>query len=85
MEESDLHIGPVYTDPNFRGKGITKFVLNSILQKYGTKRSYWWVTSNLNSVSQIVAERLGFTLVGYGRKERKFLINRYVIKNLLKA
>ena len=79
-----LRVGPVYTDINFRGRGITRFVVNSILQIYGIKRTYWWITSESNTISQIVAEKLGFTLVGYGKKERRFLMSKYIIEKYIK-
>jgi len=84
MGKYDVNIGPVYTDINFRGRGITRFVVNSILQIYGIKRIYWWITSESNTISQIVAEKLGFTLVGYGKKERRFLMSKYIIEKYIK-
>ena len=84
MGKYDVNIGPVYTDINFRGRGITRFVVNSILQIYGIKRTYWWITSESNTISQIVAEKLGFTLVGYGKKERRFLMSKYIIEKYIK-
>ena len=79
MEKGDIHIGPCYTEPDHRGKGIYRNVLRAIHADSCRKhrRAYMIVDEeNLPSIKGI--ESAGFTLVGAVERSKLWKIYRRV-------
>jgi len=69
MGENDLQIGDVWTDPSFRGRGIATIAITNILARFSKEdKTFWYVVEDTNKSSIKVVEKLGFKLVGYGKK-----------------
>ncbi|MDD8020930.1 MAG: GNAT family protein [Acidobacteriota bacterium] len=69
MGKNDLQIGDVWTDPSFRGRGIASLAIMSVLSRFSKEgKIFWYVVEDTNKSSIKVVEKLGFQLVGYGKK-----------------
>jgi len=69
MGKNDLQIGDVWTDPSFRGRGIATIAITNILARFSKEdKTFWYVVEDTNKSSIKVVEKLGFKLVGYGKK-----------------
>lgn len=69
MGENDLQIGDVWTDPSFRGRGIATIAIMNVLSEISKEdKTFWYVVEDTNKSSIKVVEKLGFQLVGYGKK-----------------
>jgi SAM-dependent methyltransferase len=65
MGARDLQVGPVWTNPVDRRKGIAGAVLEHLLRSMPAFR-FWWICTPDNVASNRVALRHGFTLHGAG-------------------
>jgi RimJ/RimL family protein N-acetyltransferase len=73
MRKDDLQIGDVWTQPNYRGRGIAKRVLSTIVSLPQFRgRRFWYIVEESNLPSIRAAEDAGFTLFGRGKKRRRF-------------
>ncbi len=81
MKENDIHIGPIWTDPNHRGEGIASYVVEKIFELYKTKeRVFWLMINDRNPASKKIAKNYGF--IECGKVEKKTLgIYKYVKNN----
>lgn len=71
MDRDDLEIGPCYTYPAFRGKGIYPKVLSEICRRRGNDTSSFYMIvdeTNLPSIKGI--EKAGFVRCGSVQKSR---------------
>jgi hypothetical protein len=67
MEKNDLQITYVITNELYRGLGIASLMLSSIPMFFNDFNGNWWyVTSNENLVSQKLASKMGFRVIGNG-------------------
>lgn len=65
MKKNDLEIGPCYTYPEFRGKGIYPKVLTKICQKRGGDSISFYMIVDENNLSSIKGiEKAGFVRCG---------------------
>ena len=84
MAKQDLHMGPSWTDPNYRGQGIFTYVKNHTLQTFHNKGvAFWAIVEKDNYPSIRVQLKNGFEIVGTGAKSK--LLGRYEITCLLPA
>lgn len=73
-QNNDLIIGPVWTNPNYRKKGLVYFSLSVIFEKFSTAtRQFWWICNEKNIASQISIEKAGFKLYGKGKINNNWL------------
>jgi hypothetical protein len=66
-ENNSLHIGPCWTDPDFRGKRLYPFILNMIINDNKKTPIYIFTTKD-NFSSQRGIELVGFKQMGALRK-----------------
>lgn len=73
MNEGDRQIGPAWTDPHERRKGLQTETLDRIiLGSEDPAAKFWWICRESNLVSNTVALQRGFVLLGAGRRTRRF-------------
>lgn len=65
MHTGDLHVGPTWTDPDCRGQGIARVVLQQIVRDNADRR-HWYIARTLNRASLSVASSVGFRFYGEG-------------------
>jgi RimJ/RimL family protein N-acetyltransferase len=66
MNKGDLQIGPCFTDPKFRGRGIYTHALKLIPTLFSKQTSNFWIyTTDVNKISQHVIEKAGYGFNGY--------------------
>ena len=84
MTVGDLQIGDVWTEPNARGEGCATLALKRICNIHaGTDVALWYLVDEKNASSISVVEKVGFKLVGIGRKYPRIgtrIIGYYAIK-----
>jgi SAM-dependent methyltransferase len=81
MGPRDLQVGPVWTNPIDRRKGIAGAVLDHLLLETPAFR-FWWVCTEGNIASNLVALHRGFTLGGTGVRIQRLgtkLLGRFEI------
>lgn len=77
MGKADFQIGPCYTVPEFRGKGLyTNTLLYIISQNEYKKSSFWMIVDENNGASIRGIEKAGFLKIGKVKKTKLF--KRYV-------
>jgi len=82
MSKKDLHIGPSWTDPAYRGKGIYPFVLKKTIEVWHNDiTNLWMMTTEDNYPSQRGIAKAGFSIVGRGMKTE--FLGIYKIENYL--
>jgi len=74
MGLNDFQIGPVWTHPNYRGKGLARFSIGRIIELYSKEEatSFWYITRAENLDSIRLAESLGFEKIGEGERLSPF-------------
>ena len=73
MSAGDLQVGPVWTDPGERGRGLQRIALDAVVeQTRGRTKRLWWLCRAANSVSNHVARKGGFEFVGVGRRQPRW-------------
>lgn len=66
MDKGDLQIGPCFTDPKFRGRGLYSQALKLIPSLFSKQTSNFWIyTTDVNVISQHVIEKAGYGFNGY--------------------
>lgn len=71
--KKDLILGPVWTSPNYRQKGILYYSLSTIINEYkNNSRQFWWISNEENIASRISIEKAGFSFCGEGSILNKF-------------
>jgi RimJ/RimL family protein N-acetyltransferase len=72
MNKDDLMIGNVWTDPQFRGRGLAAYAIQEIVRlKSKPGRFFWYITRKENSASIACAEKAGLVKVGEGTRTRR--------------
>lgn len=67
-EQNDLILGPVWTSPDYRRKGLVYYSLSIILDAFKDKRrNLWWISNEKNKGSRISIEKAGFSYYGKGK------------------
>lgn len=65
MSKDDLQIGPCYTNPEYRGKGLYTHALRLIpLIFFKRTKIFWIYTTEKNAISQHVIEKAGYIFQG---------------------
>lgn len=68
LSKSEAEIGPCFTAPDFRGKGIYPYVLRKILSE-GGYNGYYMIVRNDNISSIKGIEKAGFERIGFVEKK----------------
>lgn len=69
MAADDLQIGAVFTDPDYRGRGLAKASVRLIAERWaGRYRRLWYIVEDDNLASIRVIEACGFALLGDGER-----------------
>lgn len=77
MSRDDLHIGPCFTSPSYRGRGIYPYMVNHIVKRNFRRGRRFLAIVNENNVKSIKGlYKAGFAYVGDLEKDR-FGIYRY--------
>jgi L-amino acid N-acyltransferase YncA len=88
MTSKDLQVGDVWTRAMDRGKGLATCGLQQICSVFsGTGAILWYLVDDTNNSSIRVAEKMGFELIGFGKKRSRFgcrFLGYYEIKEYLK-
>jgi RimJ/RimL family protein N-acetyltransferase len=72
MERDDIEIGPTWTVPDFRGRGLAVFAIRKVLELWAKDgRKFWYVTRESNAASRRAAEKAGLIAVASGRRIKK--------------
>jgi SAM-dependent methyltransferase len=80
MGEDDLQIGMIFTENEFRRKGLAAYTINEILKRYEKSgRRIWYVTQRRNIASRALAENLGFSEYSGAIRKRILFRGRYDI------
>ena len=79
MQKGDYEIGPCFTYPEFRGKGIYPRMLRYICANVGNERTIFFMIVSRNNISSIRGiEKAGFNKFGFVEKSR--ILKRYLLK-----
>lgn len=81
MRKFDLEIGPYYTHPDYRGRGITPYMVGKIIQDHPATDFYVLVRSE-NKPSIKVLEKNSLSLVGTCKRKKVLkVLPKFVISN----
>lgn len=81
LKMSDYEIGPCYTYPKYRGKGIYPSMLSFICKNIGnTQTTFYMIVDSENLASVRGIEKAGFELCGTVRRTR--VLKRYLREKL---
>ncbi len=69
MKKRDLEVGPYFTHPDYRGRGLTSYMLGKIIQTHPTSNLYVLVRSE-NRPSIKVLEKNRLALVGACQRKK---------------
>ncbi len=76
MNKDDIQIGDIWTHPNYRGKGIAKYILNEVVNKFKNKKIGIWYICQIDNHSSIkIAESIGFEMISNAKKIRFLGLN----------
>lgn len=79
LKKYDYEIGPCFTYPEYRGKGIYPKVLKYICMNIGNESSNFFVIVSRNNISSIKGiEKSGFNKLGLVEKSR--VLKRYLLR-----
>ncbi len=70
MNKDEASIGPIWTDPTYRGQGIASAVLRYICATHEDCRLFYMTTNHENVASRRTIERAGFRFCSYGYTTR---------------
>ncbi len=83
MAPADIQFGALFTEPEFRGRGLAGAALAELVRHLAQpSRRFWYITHESNHASQQVAGRSGYRLIGRGDKLPRFglrFLGRYVV------
>jgi len=78
MEDQDIHIGPILTDPECTGRGIATSAVASLVEFCAKdNRKFWAMVDPENKAEIKVFEQLGFVDCGVVKREKRFLFSVY--------
>jgi SAM-dependent methyltransferase len=78
MKEDDLQIGMIFTETEYRQKGLALCTINEILKRYKKPgRTIWYITKKDNIASRRLAEHFGFIEYTKAIRKRTFLFGVY--------
>lgn len=83
MKKNDLQLGDIFTEKTYRGRGIAFNVVNLIINMYKTK-NFWFLCSENNISSIMIAHNNNFKLKGYGYKVTPFGFNIFSYYKIFK-
>ena len=73
MRDDDVQVGPVWTHPSHRGRGLASAALLHLLAPMAAAwRRVWWICARDNAPSNAVAVRGGFSFVGEGVRIKRW-------------
>lgn len=73
MNDEDIQIGPSWTEPAYRRKGIAASVILRVKEYYnGGTKNYFWIVGRENIGSRQLIESLGFIECFEVRKRKRF-------------
>jgi SAM-dependent methyltransferase len=73
MRDDDVQVGPVWTHPSHRGRGLALGTLLQLMPSITAAwRRVWWICLQENTPSNRVALRGGFTLIGKGVRTKRW-------------
>lgn len=72
MNANDCQISSTWTHVDYRGKGLATVGLKKAIELYAKpNRRFWYVSRAANKASIAVCKKVGFSLIGSGRRTRK--------------
>jgi RimJ/RimL family protein N-acetyltransferase len=73
MGPNDLQIGAVWTDPDYRGRGLARLAISEIRKRWtGRYQCLWYIVDETNEASIRTIEASDFKLIGLGAKTCPF-------------
>jgi SAM-dependent methyltransferase len=80
MGQNDFQIGMIFTQSEFRRKGLASYALEEILRRNeAPNRTIWYITQKDNLASRKLAEKLGFSEYADAARKTFFLLGRYIV------
>jgi RimJ/RimL family protein N-acetyltransferase len=73
MSDDDLQIGALYTEAEWRGRGLAKTAMRVIIEAWAHRFSkLWYITAEENRASVKLIESCGFRLAGTGARTNRW-------------
>jgi GNAT superfamily N-acetyltransferase len=85
MSRGDVQFGDIWTSPEFRSQGLSKYILSIILRDF-RDRSVWYLCDSKNISSVALAHGVGFKCKAIGVRSSRFGIHalgKYIITRTL--
>lgn len=80
MPENDIQVGMIFTEVEFRRKGLAAHTISEILKRYEIPgRASWYITEEDNAASRKLAEKSGFSEYSKARRKRLLGLGRYQV------
>jgi len=82
MANRDLEIGPCWTAPAYRGRGLFQFAMRKVCSDLAAEgRAFWMICRSDNQPSKSAIQKVGFSLIGdcEKRPRRHGLSHYYVV------
>jgi RimJ/RimL family protein N-acetyltransferase len=65
MAPQDVQLGPVWTSPDYRGRGLaTNLCRLALFEITGSAKNVWWLCRHENEPSKAIAKKLGLNVEG---------------------
>src|SRR6516165_10214009 len=72
MANRDFEIGPCWTAPKYRGRGLFQFAIRRICSDLAADgRAFWMVCRPDNDPSKVAIQKSGFSLIGDSEKRQR--------------
>lgn len=78
MEGQDIHIGPIWTNPECTGRGLATSAVASLVEFCAKDNRQFWAMVDMENKAEIkVFEKLGFVDCGIVMRNKRFLFSIY--------
>lgn len=78
MEGQDIHIGPIWTNPEYTGRGLATSAVASLVEFCAKDNRHFWAMVDMENKAEIrVFEKLGFVDRGVVMRNKSFLFSIY--------
>jgi ubiquinone/menaquinone biosynthesis C-methylase UbiE/RimJ/RimL family protein N-acetyltransferase len=83
MGSSDIHIGPTWTNPQYRKRGIATSISKQVIEHLAVENlTFWTIVAKDNKPSQRLCENLGFVRFAEIKRNKRLGLSIYGSVNL---